>query len=747
MGTESWDALRAALPARGNRADGPSAPRAGLSRNHLQRALEAAVTKGDVQRVRESLVAGADPHALAPHSAGIDKCDVQTLLSAARLLRRVLPACDAARPETPLLQALRDFDLPLARQLYDQKTRGRALKSVWRHGIEAPRTDLLIAALVLHADENVEYKLKKMSSRGSLNGQLHRPLQMAGAPELTAYLKQFPYYSEKPSRQSDANFNGKAAFALQEEGGDEKILCRHLAVAWLMQHELPTGKPDYQALGSVQAIVDHVPSSVDALYRLVMDQSDDVHIVRHTDWGNFAVERFRGLERSGAPAARMLIMSGNHCMAAEFKVKRNDGSAPRYVLKVYDPNVTAAHKRFGSDDLTRAREGELKDFLYADEAFALYFGEAENVFLTAGVPAGGVASLLETPVGEVVDRRVSGELPPLDGFIMCNLMAMGFAGTLRDQKDYLVQLAEASPAAAYELLKAAPANQLPALKLAIGYGKADSVLAYCELVKASPLSQKQKAELLECSFEDEVPVPILASAMCNESVAVCRALIDGIVRSGLDAPTLSKLLAACTGDLPALSAAIATRGRPEVVQLFVEGLSRSDLPASVQVELLTARFRGDTALSTALESGEADAVRALMQGVAKSGSLDEQDKFQLFAARDDDGIPGLLKAMTGGQPTCVTAFVEGIANSGLPPEMQLELLLARHPDGTPALSRSASMDQRDAVRAFVDSVGASDLPHSIKAEIVEPESRSYPGAASAGGGVGRADRATIRRQM
>lgn len=648
------DALNAALPPRGSGPAGLRAPRAGLPVNHLQRALETAVAEGDVQSVRQLLVAGADPYALAPRDAPDDRSDVRTLLSAARLMRRLLPAnLREGAPETPLLQALRGFDLPLARQLYTEESDDRSVTAAWHHAVVASRTDLLIAILVLHAGESIEAQLGAVPRDDSLNGELHLPLRFTGAPGLAVHLKQFPYYSEKPGRRSSANLNCEAFFPAQQGQAKTQIICRHLAMAWLMQHDSPAGKPDYQALGTIDAIARHVPRSIDALYMSLLNRADEVHVVRHSDWGQFTVERFQALERSGASTARIFIQSQNHALAAEFRIKHTDSQAPQYVLNVYDPNVTAAHKRLSSDDLARFEEGRLQDFLKDDKWLHTYFKEADTALVAVGIPAGGMAKLSELPPAGLVDRRVSSVLPPLDTSVIHQLMHLGLGGTLRDLKVDLLRLAERSPQEAFELLNTTREGW-SGLAGAVAYEQTDSIAAFCEIVISSPLNQEQKATLLGGLDGKENPA-LYNSMVESRSVAVCRMLIDAMVQSGLDAETRAKLLAAHgKSAIPAQSEAM-VKGRAPFVQAFVEGVVGSDLPLEVQRDLLHAR-------------------RA-------------------------DGTPALYLTMMENQPRVVYAFVRSVLASPLPGAIKLEVLEAKI-QGHSALDWAQASGLDEPVAAF-----------------------------------------------
>ena len=548
-----------------------------------------------------------------------------------------------------------------------------------------------------------------------LSAGLHRALKLeASSPGEVRRSK--PYYSDKAPHRSHGNLNSRAYFSGHEDEKGYEIVCRHLSMAWLLQVE-SVGKPDYREFESTEAIARHVPESIQDVLESLLMRSKDVQVVGQEDWSRFVHERFQAMERSGVPATRMLLQSGVHTMAAEFKLKRDEHGAPQYVVKVYDPNVTAAHKRIGSSDLAQVAAVNFKYFLKGERSFHRTFGKAdeslgkktESAMLVVGVPPGGLAEL----PGQQPGRRVSRELPPLDGSVMYHLVANGMDGTLREQKAAFLQLAASDPETAFDLLCARNHKDTHGLSSALVEDRSAGVAAFCDIVNTSALGSEMKAALL-AGRTDEEHLPALCTGMTVGATVACKALIDGIVDSGLDDALRAELLASKAHGMPAL-AAVAYLGYSNVIQVFIDGVSRSGLATPVQVELLEARdAAGKTALAMALEAGNVDTVRALMQGIAKSGSLGPKSKQRLLAGNDGQGNPALLAAMQHDQPESVAAFVECVAKTDLPDEAKLELLLARQANGVSSLATAVENGWTDVARAFVEAVLQSDLPSHVK---------------------------------
>jgi uncharacterized protein len=532
--------------------------------------------------------------------------------------------------------------------------------------------------------------------------------------------KPIPYYSSKPGRDPQVRLNQQAYFQGHEGDDNEIIECRHLAIAWLRQHEMSTGKPDYRAFESLEAIVRNVPRTEQAACDNLAAAKTDLYIFKPDHWGHFAAGRFREMEQGGVAAMRMIVESTMHTMAVEFKIKREPGQPPQYVQKVYDPNSTLTHKRASAGDLGDVQEKKIKDFLRLEDLSVAYFGS--SALLVRVIPEGGLTNLPEAPPGGPVDRRTKNELPPLDETVMYLLLGDGFGRSLRDLKPSIVQMALDDPEGATELLAAYNIDEDTALYAAVSKGMADATSAFCEIVRDCALSAEAKVELLTGQAGDGVPA--LHVGMQEGRAEAVSALIGGIVDSGLDARLRVKLLIApdLNGD-PALSTAM-QEGQHQSISAMVDGLERSDFPPPYVAALLQGPRpdgRPAPALALGMSSGQGDAVRALAQGIASSSKLSVVHKYHLLSARDQQGRPALSVAVLSEQPRSIAEFVDVVAGSGMPPAAKRELLLALDTNRVPALAAAAHHDRGGAVQAYAAAVLSSDLPTSVKVELLLAE--------------------------
>jgi hypothetical protein len=481
--------------------------------------------------------------------------------------------------------------------------------------------------------------------------------------------KHLPYYSKKPDRDNGASLNCQAPYPGAPEGSNEVVECRHLALTWASQLQA-TGKPDYAAFGSKDAIRNSVRPEAEALYINLLTRSPDVRLVPLDQWGGFMAEQLKSLEAAGVPAARQwLVNSGNHGMALELKVKQGP-SGTRYVARFYDPNLTATHKRMGSDSIAEFEAMAITALLNKPSLQQAYFGE-ESVAMVVALPPGGAASL---PPASDPDRRLAGPIPPLDASVMDPLLAYGFAGTLRDIEPQVVELAQRHPAKAEHLLTARGSDGSPGLSMAVADGHVHAVSAFVDLVAAS----------------------------------------------GLDKPAQMRLLAAPArqGEL-GLAEALG-KGEPKTAQAYLEALDRHPLlNASDKARLLATRGAdGRTALVHALVSGRPETAAALTGWIARLDVAPEV-RCALLLAIDHDRSPALGEPMQVNAADRVMAYARAVLDSPMSDREKVHVLKAGVPAGQ-LLAAARQQGASQAIDAYRTAIQHSSLPLAAKAALLRP---------------------------
>lgn len=576
-----------------------------------------------------------------------------------------------------MLQALRGGDTDTLRALYQQEAEaaGRMPLDVWRDASARGRHDLQHAVLALHQHHSIEAKLMHAPRKTApgeppaLNGELHRPLGTEAHPELINHIKQFPYYSEKPERVTHDNLNGKVLFPDGGQKGNSIVWCRHLAPTWSLQ-AVAAGKPDYAAFSDPAAIQRSVPSRTQELYERLTNAKPETHFVPLAGVGPFVAEQLRALAATGDTASRlMLLESGSHVMAIQLKVKQ-DASGPRYVANVYDPNLTAAHKRVASGDLKRF-ESLRPDQLFAHPSLSGEYFKGESVAQFIVVPAGGEAAIPPLQPGGDPERRITGPLPPLDEGVMNQLMFGGFAGTLRDIQPAFAELVQKSPYNAGTLLA----------------GRIDSVTA-------------------------------LYGAMVRGHAHAIHAFRDLMA---LVSPSRHAWLLAAAGprDLPGLNVGM-TLNHGEAVRAYVDCVASTALPPAKQVELLAAvpSRKGPTALASAMQDGSLDSVNAYLDGLAAHKGLGAEHKLALLSQPGPDGRPALAHGLLKGTPETAGAVAGWVARQDFSADDRRALLLARDQAGTPALAHALQENRADNVRAYAAAVLDSPMAEADKVHVL-----------------------------
>lgn len=499
--------------------------------------------------------------------------------------------------------------------------------------------------------------------------------------------KHIPYYSEKPDRRNDVNLSCQVPYPGEPEGSEEVVECRHLALAWVSQLQA-TGKPDYSAFSSKEAIQKTVQPETGALNFRLLTSAPEVHLVPLKDWGRFVAGQLKSLEATGGSATKQLMVgSVNHGMALELKVKQ-DSSGTRYVANFYDPNLTATHKRMASNSIADFEALKVVDLLNDPSSLQYYFGD-ESVAMVMALPPGGPASL-PPPPGAAPDRRLAGPVPPLDRSVMDPLLTYGFAGTLRDIKDEVVELARQDPAKAEHLLAVRAWDGTAGLSIAMADGHKHAVGAFVDLVAATGLPEQVQMGLLEA----RPPKDLLSlnAVMGKSWLEAAQAYFDGLGRHPLlDDNAKAQLMASHDANGCSAMAFAMIAGTPDIVGALATRIARLDVASETRCQLLIASDgEGGLALADAMQDNAADRVTAYVKVVLDSPMNDDEKVYVLTA-----GVPAgklLIAAQQQGASQAIDAYRKAIQGSNLPARAKAVLLC--EPPRTQPLPRPVHQPQR-----------------------------------------------------
>ena len=322
--------------------------------------LIAVAKRTDCMRLAKPGALACLQHGATRNDAMVCNPTAQTRL--AGWLPNFFSACSEVRVDQPVVgpiaRALMHYDLPAARAALKKFNRSPMFFRVKRD------EDRLIGMLALNDTASLAAWHQK--------GLLEQALATVTAPGIKSQLKQFPYTSVKPGRNPLLNLNGKVNF----RGTQTKIVCRHLAVHWLLDKPLnEAGKISYRPFQSAENLQKTVARASDALYEHYITHSAEAHLVANDEWGTFLARQFREMEESQGVSApkRFLLNSENHAMACELKIKLDQDSASVYVVHFYDPNSTGTHRRIRTEDLASIEAISMADLINNRRRTASYY--------------------------------------------------------------------------------------------------------------------------------------------------------------------------------------------------------------------------------------------------------------------------------------------------------------------------------------------------------------------------------------
>ena len=475
--------------------------------------------------------------------------------------------------------ALQGGDHDQARRLLRRKKRGIYLKGAWEKALAAGQHDVLRAFLILSKPE----ELRELTRIKINVGRWQKDLRQD--PGLIAALKQFPYQSAK--RGEPENFNCSATF----HSTTQKIACRHLA---LYQQKEQRGsekiKFDYAKFGSLEAISANVKEDIEQINEgTLRDRASEVHLISNKKFGQFLSRQFQELEKEGKLLATKLtlVTSTNHMMNLGLMIKEKDGKKS-YVVKFFDPNETTTGTRSKSNSVKAFEMQTLESYITAPSLMKDYYPEPVGMSMIYANVEGGEKENTAAPIGSSGRTALTSmDIDKIDATVMWYLMRDGFTGNLNDLADHFETVSDDKR---LELLAGKNNNGVPALYIAMGWGRAEVIEPYGALMEKVPKDQR---------FE-------LLAAKCNKG-------------------------------FPALYVAM-VKGRAEVIKPYGE-LVRKLTPEDQHIELLAGKAGdGEPALLAAMYSGHAEVVKSYVE-VVKSLFPDNPEKqADLLFAKTNGGL-------------------------------------------------------------------------------------------------------------
>lgn len=179
--------------------------------------------------------------------------------------------------------------------------------------------------------------------------------QPTSVPTTQASAYQAKFFPYQPQKHQIFSLNGMALFA----GTDEKIVCRHLALAWLQA--LGSLKTLYEKFSSVESITESISRDVERQYQHLRNSATECHLISNNDLGKLFIDQFKAMRDQGLNTRKILLCSttnrdaDTHAMAVWLTTKVEANGETAYVVHFYDPNFTTTHTRAKTYDLEPAK--------------------------------------------------------------------------------------------------------------------------------------------------------------------------------------------------------------------------------------------------------------------------------------------------------------------------------------------------------------------------------------------------------
>jgi ShET2 enterotoxin, N-terminal region len=504
------------------------------------------------------------------------------------------------------------------------------------------------------------------------------------------------------------------------------VECRHLAEGFaIAQKKKPLLEEKFSSRDGIKATFEGKLQQVDRRYnQSLRDAPPECKCLINSDnFGLYLQALAQTLKEAptapdGKQKANCLLTTADHAMALSMH-RQMEGEREFFVVKVYDPNVTATYKRAvteGSEPLTDLK---FEAMLCEPELMAQYRQSEDQ-------PLHMVATSLDKDLQPSMGLESPAVASPE---AMCVALAYGALNEISAMLKSCdpLPVGEKAQASLALLLRAwNDRHRCPGFYLTLKDGHAASVEAFVKFTLASGLDEASQVELLAARRSDGLSG--LSMALEKGHAAAVKAFTEPILASSLDLASQVELLAAKDSDgTPGLLMAL-QNGHADAVTAFIEPILASSLDLASKVELLAAKDSdGTPGFLIALYQGHAAAVKAFIEPILAS-SLDPASRVELLAAKRSNGMPGLFMALQKGHAAAVKAFIEPILASSLDLASQVELLAAKDPDGTPGFFMALQDGHAAAVKAFTEPVLASSLDLASQVELLAAKlSNGAPG--------------------
>ncbi|MBT2322027.1 ShET2/EspL2 family type III secretion system effector toxin [Variovorax paradoxus] len=464
------------------------------------------------------------------------------------------------------------------------------------------------------------------------------------------------------------NLNTLAMFP----GSTKKVVCEHLTLQWLAdQAQHKTGRFSYASYASVEVLQSHMSEDLkhpcDAFYY----RGPGGFLFTPQHFGSILRLQASQLEPDGPPRGFMLLTgsdanAASHAMGLSIRLKssRSSNTQPQYVLRFYDPNQTATHRRLLETSIDAIEDWSLEEWIPMKKY--LMTSQIRTTFLRL-IP---FAAETDYPSVTGPDKRH---------------VNIDYSTVTREFGGKLVTYTPSTFEYLYELVLANISR--------------DQVIEVLADARGSPLQLKEMLGVNK-------PQSILEIAASHGFFESAQGLVDVIIGSVLS--TMEKLEVLCSGSgkrLSPLHAAMvfAWPFTPEgdhlkTIQVLMDCFLDPTFTQAQQLYALT-QVNDDGTPAHALFDSEVDSshcARAFLQPILNSGFSNE-DKVTILCTQDSKGRYPLALARNGRHANAAVAFVELVSKSTLDLKSQVDLLASGQPYDENSFDQKTLIAMKEAV--------------------------------------------------
>ncbi len=317
----------------------------------------------------------------------------------------------------------------------------------------------------------------------------------SNSPTHPAFDKSKPYISELKSRE-EKNLNGEVNF---KDNVDKLIMCRHLSSQYILDSlsDEDTGKVDLDKFSSKDIIANRITSNVEELYEQLQLQAKEIYFIPNNEFGICLSKIFKSMERKSENTQSILLESFNHAMAVRLRIKENENNnTKRYVISVYDPNMTNVTVRCEVDDLVKVRDFQVKDFINHH-----LFGNFYKSYYPTESSEISTLYICKKPANESVPECTGKKITfydwialPASSINLYTFLIEGFSQEIKNLKNQLEIIYKKNPEKLMEILTAKSPDGIMGFEQALLNDHADAINAFGELLQLVP--ENKRSELL-----------------------------------------------------------------------------------------------------------------------------------------------------------------------------------------------------------------------------------------------------------